>query len=319
MDVSNRQILALTPEEYFARPEVSSGGIRTFAKEGPLMYWARYVARILPDTDSEARTLGKAFHKAMEDRGAWMNYVSVVPKHVPGDDLICDEVNAKLSREKSKAQLLVPGEPINAQLKSHRLYLEEFKLRASLAGHTVISSEQYDALIRMIDSVYESPAAVDILEERQGSELACVGTCDVTGLGVKALLDMLGDDRIVDFKTTRQSTANGWLYEAFKQLGYQYQAAHYMRTAGKRRFTFITVRNEVPWETMVYTLTWDELADRSPGNRFVSNVGGDMRSVVDANVYQMLSIRDCVNTNSWHSLYWGSEIDNLSDPGRLMQ
>jgi len=310
--VHNRRIVEMSPAEYHAADAVSSGGLKCYAKEGPLMYHAKYVSRTADDKDSDAKRLGRAFHSAME-HGEWENLFCILPDIVGDDDELIQSVNAQFEGTKSKR--LTSGEEINLRLPTHRVYLDAITLSANLKGLEVLSKGEGRVIQAMVESVFENPAAAEYVGHGQ-SEIACFGQCELTGLPVKALGDLLQPERVIDFKTTRQSTVNGWRDEALRKLSYQYQAEWYMRVFGVEEFVFITVRNEPPWESMVYTLNYDDCSSsRGP---LATPVGDQMRSVKDANEYTLHAIKDCYDTDSWHSLYWGAEIP-LAEPGRLMQ
>jgi exodeoxyribonuclease VIII len=81
------------------------------------------------------------------------------------------------------------------------------------------------------------------------------------GVQCKCRIDYLGDDAIIDLKTTTDASANGFQDSVFK-FGYNRQQAHYQRPfelAGTpKRFYFWAVEKEPPFLNAIYEL--DEAA-----------------------------------------------------------
>lgn len=286
----DRQVLDILPHEYHERPEISHSGIKCFAKEGPLMFHARYVARTVQAPDSGAKRLGRVFHLAMSDPKSWVDFVEIRPDTL-GDDEDLYMVAADWAEGDSKAPL-TPGSPISNRYPAHREYLERRRQRAEREGKEFISEEELIKVTHMVASVYENPAALEYVGKGGLVEKACIAKDRQTGLGLRALVDLWLDDIVVDFKTTRHTTANGFVNEALNKWSYNYQAEWYLRVTGARSFKIISVRNDPPFESMVYTVP---------------------RTIIlatrEANDYHLQALKECFETDSWHSLYWGSELD----------
>lgn len=261
------ELLQISIAEYHERPEVSSGMIRCFATEGPWMCYHKYGLRDIERPDSDACQLGRAFHAAIAIPEQLDDFLEVMPATMPD------------------------GEEINLRKKDHRVYKAEREFYAKSSGKEFVTSDEYDKITRMVESVYDNPAAKPYVGRTDGGhEVACISKDPVTGLDLKALADIHLGDTIVDFKTTRFSTADEFVRDAFKR-GYTYQAAHYLKCFGAQKFVLIAVRNERPWESMVYVVPKTRIQDAMQSNQSI-----------------LKHIKSCYDTGSWHSLGYGSEI-----------
>jgi hypothetical protein len=93
------------------------------------------------------------------------------------------------------------------------------------AGRTILKAGEYARCIAMRDAVRAHGEAARHLRTGH-SERAIVWTDTETGLRCKARIDHLGDELLVDLKTTDDVTRFGWFAE---QLGYHSQLAFYRR------------------------------------------------------------------------------------------
>src|SRR5690606_11923826 len=130
----------------------SSSALRCFAKDGPLACYARYVAHICEPSESDAKSLGTAFHKAMENREAFDSSYVVMPEVIK-DESIAEDVNEELYDSGSKAARCNVGDKINLKFPSHRKFVDRFKLHWESQGKEILTYEAADRVRRMVDSV----------------------------------------------------------------------------------------------------------------------------------------------------------------------
>jgi hypothetical protein len=241
--VTERLWLDISATEYHDLPAVSSGGLKTYEKAGPLEYHAAYVAKTKVSEETTAKRMGTAFHQAMEDPATWENGYVILPSVIESP-LLVERVVATFS-ETSKAKQPELGETLNMKLPSHRMYVDLFTGDANADGCEVLTVEQYEIIDLQIASVYDNKDCLEFVGKKTSSnvEMACVWECPLTGLAVKALVDLLVGDTVVDFKTTKARNPYEWLRDVEK-LGYGYQLAHYLYVTGKPEFRFITVTSE---------------------------------------------------------------------------
>lgn len=229
--MSDREWLSIPAEQYHAFDAISSGAMRCFAMDGPLYYYVGYVARTAKPKTSEAKELGSAFHKAMEDRSAFDESYLVLPSEIE-DDEFCARVADALDVSGSGAKRPVCGDAINLKLPSHRLYLDLWRQFAADKELEIITPENLDRVRRMIDACYDNPAIEEYLGHGR-AEVTCVHTDPETGLKLKALVDLLfpGDRGWLDFKTTCRGRIDDF-WRDFRNRGYGYQFDHYELVTG---------------------------------------------------------------------------------------
>jgi hypothetical protein len=297
-----QKMLNITPTEYHDLPGISSGGIRCFAKEGPLMYHSRYVLKENQPADSSAKRLGRAFHLAMSDPSDWYKEFCVVPPVLEDDEQLA-AIRSSWNGRHTKACLEV-GTEVDMRTGPHREYIELKRQDASAHGREWITRNELDKQAHMINSITESAAAMEYVGIADAkTEAACVNIDKATGMEIKALGDVVlpATRTIVDFKATRQTTANGFIRDALKKYSYQYQGEWYTRVFEYDSFVIISVRNEPPYEAMVYRIPPEVMTE-----------------VRERNDFHLDALWGCYDQDSWHSLGWGGELD-LSDEKRYAQ
>lgn len=284
--------LDISAEEYHNRPEISSGFVRSFMINGPWVAYHQYVLRTLEDTDSDTKRLGRIFHLAMEDPNTVDDKVVIMPEAVPND-----------WGEPSKAeekQMSGDTMPFQAKFRRHREFRDTYLLDAEEAGKELMTPADKHALVHMVESVWANPACREYLgTPLETHEVPCFNTDEKTGLELKALADILLEDIIIDFKSTRMSTALTFVRDARKK-GYHYQGDHYRRVSEKQRHLIVAVRNVEPWESMIYEIDAKMMAAASEDND-----------------QALWSIKNSYETDSWHSLGWGA-LQELSYEGVVL-
>lgn len=281
-------IAGLPFAEYTKLPGVRQSGVKCFAVEGPLMYHAKYVTREVPDSESDAMRLGRAFHLSMENPDAWRECVYIIPTELK-DDAFLETVVRNWKDRSTKAEL-TPGTPINLQMKPHREYAERHKLEAEDQGRDYVTQEDANKIGCMVASVWENPKAREYLGLKGQYEVTGRREHE-SGLTMNSRADWLPEaDITLDFKTTRQSVASAFAADA-RRAGYHFQGAFYMRVFDRKKHVVISVRNEPPFESLVYRIT-----------------EGDIEFAMDRNDREIGKIAQCYAMDSWHSIGWGEEI-----------
>lgn len=302
-----REWLDISVEEYHEHPAYGSGAIRCLMLQGSAEFWAQYIAKTKRRSDSAAMRLGRAFHAAMETPEEWRERVEVIPSKAYDEVLIAD-INDAIT---GTAQPLVYGDELNFKMPTHREYRDRHQEAALTAGKDYISECELETLSQMISSVWDNPACRELLEYSSGLDVeACCVANHQSGVDIKALCDLSLGDAIVDFKTTREPTPHAFLRQSLKQ-GYQWQAAFYCLVTGKKRFFFVSVRNEAPYEANVFEVPQDNLKYCTES--------------IEPTIYRIAELRtlsqmDEVDSQqmplSWHNELWGStlplDIDRLN-------
>lgn len=245
---TNREWLNITAEEYHLYPAVSSGGLKCYEKKGPLEYHAMYIAKTKLNEDTTAKRMGTAFHKAMEDPDSWQTGYVLRPTEAT-DALLIAKVEAMIS-EHSSAEAPKLGEKLNMRKKFHKAYVELMEQEAVADGKVMLTSDEYDIIDLQIAAVYDNVVCREVVGQktRTNVEMACVAECSKTGVMIKALTDLLVGDVIVDFKTTKAANAYEFCRDAM-DMGYRFQAAHYLHVTGCTEFRFLSVTSQASLKT----------------------------------------------------------------------
>lgn len=261
-----RRWLNISQAEYHAMDAISSGALRCFALLGPLDYYAQYVAKTATQKITEAKELGSAFHKAMECRDSFDASYLILPAII-GDDEYAAGVNERLKLKGSKAKEAVPGDAINLQLPSHRMYQQCWRDHAAANNKEVLDAAAVERVQRMIDSCYDNVEIAQYLG-RGKSETTVVYADEESGFLLKALIDLLPDSSVwLDFKTTSKGSARAFWWD-FARLGYDYQFAHYGFTSGITNHKVVAVRSGPDvYEAQLIDVPHELIAGRVDDNR----------------------------------------------------
>lgn len=293
MKVRDRETREITADEYHATTHVSSGGVRCFATEGAWSYYCRYVDRSVQSPDCDARRLGRAFHLAMSDPENWGLFFRVLPSELkdgPELDQIASEFGAKSSTP------LTAGTPLNLRSPAHRAYKQLLIDRAAEDGAEFVDETEFDHLMSMGGSIANNPAIAELISSSALQyEVPTFAIDDSTSFGVKAMPDVQAVDFLLDWKTTRQHTREGFLKDAYN-FGYQYQAAWYTDVCGIDRFLIASVRNKAPYESMLY-----EVPER------------ELTRARQTNSQTMEAMALCRDFGDWHTEGWGEISDMTRD------
>ena len=105
----------------------------------------------------------------------------------------------------------------------------------------------------MRESVYNEKEATDLLATGVAEKSWWSGD-ESTSLDVKARSDWFTGNTIVDLKTSRSGAAPKEFAKAVANFGYHLQAAHYLEVTGAKRFIFLVVQSEWPFDVGLYEL-----------------------------------------------------------------
>ena len=129
------------------------------------------------------------------------------------------------------------------------------------ANRIIVDLQDFQRAQRTAAAVLAHPTARDLLNADGKSEATVLW--QQHGVDCKARLDYLSEDCILDIKTARDASYDGFA-RACSQYSYHMQAAHYMAASealGKQRpFVFLVVEAQAPFNVAVYTLTAADLA-----------------------------------------------------------
>ena len=124
-------------------------------------------------------------------------------------------------------------------------------------GIETYTSAELDTLIGIEQSLYKNDFAASVLNKSSGkAEQSFWWTHRETGLPCKARCDYLGDDMVIDLKTTGEGGANPDKFtRSIVNFHYHLQAAHYLQATGAKRFVFIAVEKVFPYSVGIYQLS----------------------------------------------------------------
>jgi len=185
---------------------------------------------------------------------------------------------------------------VDRRTKEGKSIWEQFQ--AQNTGKEIITNDEREQLTAMRDSVRIHPAASALLGKGT-AEVSVFNQCVETGLPLKARMDWVRENAIVDLKTTEDASPAGFA-KSVSNYRYDLQAAHYRRMLklegrGDLPFYLIAVEKEAPFAVAVYRL--DE---------------GDL-TLADMQMQQQLrAIASCCEFNSWPA--YSREVETLTLP-----
>jgi len=185
---------------------------------------------------------------------------------------------------------------VDRRTKEGKSIWEQFQVQNT--GKEIITNDEREQLTAMRDSVRIHPAASALLGEGT-AEVSVFNQCVETGLPLKARMDWVRENAIVDLKTTEDASPAGFA-KSVSNYRYDLQAAHYRRMLklqgrGDLPFYLIAVEKEAPFAVAVYRL--DE---------------GDL-TLADMQMQQQLrAIASCCEFNSWPA--YSREVETLTLP-----
>lgn len=212
----------LPPAEYHAIDALSASALKEIRKS-PAHYWAWKHNQSRKESD--AMRFGTAVHCAVLEPGRFANEYVICPKF---------DGRTTAGKEAKKAWEL------------HN------------KGKTAIESDEMEAVKQCTRSILSNPIVGPLLFKGK-AEVSLFGQDDETGVDMKARLDYLTDDMILDVKTTDDASPKGF-ERTVALYGYDIQAAHYLEMSQRSRFLFIAIEKTAPYAVGVYELD-DELLE----------------------------------------------------------
>jgi len=237
----------------------SNSQLAQLDRRGPEYFEGAFLAdpQPWPVTSTKPQTVGQVFH-TMALEGSQLNEVATV---VPDDVLTS---NGQRRGKKYDAWLDGVHTP-----------------------YTITAAEE-QAVKQMVDAVYRSPAAANLLGLNViGTETTIFYDHKPSGLKLRARPDLLVGDRgrviVVDLKSSRAPRPRDWPREVAK-WGYHRQAAFYCDAVEALGydvdcFRFVTVDNEPPYECLVYELPPEDVEQgRSENARLLDELASRLRN-----------------------------------------
>ena len=126
-------------------------------------------------------------------------------------------------------------------------------------GMTAVTQSDMDLALNMRAAVFDDQEAKKLLQKGV-AEKSWWQDDEKTGLTMKARTDWFTGDTIVDLKTSRSGASPKEFAKAVANFSYHLQAQHYLNVCGAKRFIFLVVQSEYPFDTAIYEL--DEEAMR---------------------------------------------------------
>lgn len=246
-----------------AVPSMSSTLARLILNRSPRHAWTAH-PRLNPDhegKDSKVFDLGRAAHRCVLGKGG--DYVAY-PEHL----------------------LAKNGAASTAEAKE---WAQEMRSR----GMTPLKAAEVDAVHDMADGIIRRLSAMGIAFPPARSELTAIAEID--GVMCRAMIDHAPADPrmpLWDLKTTTDASPDA-VIRSVTAWGYDIQACHYLRvweaaTGEKRRFRFIFVEKEPPFEVSAVELLND------PGDE------ADWFQDADAKCAEARRIwGECLRDNQW--------------------
>jgi len=212
----------LPAAEYHAIDALSASALKEIRKS-PAHYWAWKHNQSRKESD--AMRFGTAVHCSVLEPGRFASEYIVCPRF---------DVRTTAGKEAKK------------------------EWEANNKGKTLIESEDMEAVKQCTRSILSHPIVGPLLFKGK-SEVSLFGQDDDTGVDMKARLDYLTDDLILDVKTTDDASPKGF-ERTVALYGYDIQAAHYLEMSQRKRFLFIAIEKVAPYAVGVYELD-DELLE----------------------------------------------------------
>jgi exodeoxyribonuclease VIII len=185
---------------------------------------------------------------------------------------------------------------VDRRTKDGKLAYEIFS--KELLGKEVVTAKDMTMITEMVSAINAHRGANKLLKVGH-PEVSVFAKCPVTGVFCKGRFDWLGDDCIVDLKTTEDASPSQF---GISVMRYRYliQAAHYLflaEQAGLKvsKFIFIAAEKEAPYGVGVYEVSKNQLfkpeADR---------------------MMQLRMFKSCQDFDSWPA--YGSDIQPMQLP-----
>ena len=252
-------------EKYHAAPGFSNSGIQHI-KRSPLHYWTHCLdPERAPKKETPAKLEGRAFHTLIEDANLFAKQFCIEPARAdyPDHPDTIDELIAFAGRK----GISLPKGTKPKMLAALREALPGFSswdeaYEAIINNRKVLSSEQWERIHRMRDSVMAHPSA-RVLLEKGVAEKSFFYEHGEFGAQCKTRPDWMFENIVIDFKTTLDASkasfdkdiyANG--YHTQCALGVDGLAAHGIKCDA---WLNLAIEKEAPFAVSLYELTQNYL------------------------------------------------------------
>lgn len=162
------------------------------------------------------------------------------------------------------------------------------------SGYTPLTEEQWECVNSVAASVHAHHGAAKLIDRIKPGRFEVSAFDNWMGVKVKARIDGLAEDYIIDLKTTQDASPFAFA-KSCAQFRYHVQAAWYQRITGINRFIFIAVEKESPYAVACYEL------DQQAIDLGISIIEEQLRT-----------FNECQALNSWPS--YSSWIETISLP-----
>lgn len=222
---------------YHALPRLSASGICNMLVSPATFWHESWLNPEKKDEDTPARLLGRAYHTArLEPHKFHTQFVCELDKEDYADGLITDtSVKAALKemgqpQTKTGETMLDRAHRLRAcgyEGKLYQLDLEDWA--AQVGDRTPIPAQYWRDIETDMERLRGNPEIAELFTGG-AAEVSILWTCKDSGLRMKARVDYLKPDRIVDLKTFQNSSRkrlDQCVADAFRYNRYYIQAAAY--------------------------------------------------------------------------------------------
>lgn len=233
--------------EYHAIPRLSASGIQAMMVS-PATFWAR--SWLNPEREEEEDTsfqiLGRAYHCARLEPGEFFSrYCRELDKADFEEDLITSDAGIKAALKDMGLPQTQGAETVLERAQRLRdagclapiWHLELAAWEHDRGERQGIPAKAWQEILRDMKRLRQNPEVSELLSDG-AAEVSILWTCEETGVKLKARLDYLKPDRVVDFKTFDNSMGRALedaILNAFRFNRYYIQGALYWQAVEEIR------------------------------------------------------------------------------------
>ena len=196
-------------KDYYNIPRMSNSAMSHFRKSPK--HYLHYISQ--PQEETEAMIFGRAFHCAVLEPDNFSHDYAVMPN-------------------------------IDRRTKEGKEKYEQFKAEAG--SRTVLTIAQRDHIVRMSEALYAHRPSRELIDAIGETEKPVLWKDEITKVEMKAKLDAIGPNFILDLKTTQDAQPEEFARSAW-YYNYHRQAAVYLDgLQSKSDFYFIAIEKEEP-------------------------------------------------------------------------
>lgn len=234
-------------EEYHAIPRLSASGIQNILVS-PATFWAK--SWMNPEKEEEEersfQVIGRAYHCARLEPEAFFNrYCRELDKADFEADLITSDAGIKAALKDMGLPQTQGAETVLERAQRLRdagcmapiWHLELAAWEHDKGERQGIPAKAWAEILRDMKRLRQNPEVSELLSDG-AAEVVILWTCEVSGIRMKARLDYLKRDRVVDFKTFDNSMGRALeeaILNAFRFNRYYIQGALYWQAVEEIR------------------------------------------------------------------------------------